>query len=221
MQMQFRDRRQAGQFLARKLAAYAGNPKVLILALPRGGVAVACEVAKALHAPLDVFIVRKLGVPGYEELAMGAIASGGTQVLNESIVQAMNIPREVIDQVAADEMNEVRRRERLYRGKRPSPAVRDRIVVIVDDGLATGATMRAALTVLRQQRPARIVIAVPTAPPAIYDEFNADADEVVCLITPEPFFGIGQSYRDFSQLTDDEVQELLKQTQSPEVMAAA
>jgi putative phosphoribosyl transferase len=213
MVTQFRDRRHAGRLLARRLSTYADNPKVLVLALPRGGVAVAFEVAKALYAPLDVFVVRKLGVPGIEELAMGAIASGGVRIMNESVVHDLNIPAEVIDAVAAKELEEVRRRERVYRGDRPLPDTRGRIVIVVDDGLATGATMRAAIIAVRQQQPARTVVAVPIAPRETLEEIQTQADEVVCLMIPKRFFGIGQGYQDFSQLTDVEVQALLERDQ--------
>ena len=168
-QRPFRDRREAGQLLATKLAAYANRPDVLVLALPRGGVPVAYEVARALGAPLDIFLVRKLGVPGYEELAMGAIATGGVRVLNDELVGGLRIPDYIIDEVAASEQQELERRERLYRGDRPAPDVRGRTVILVDDGLATGATMQAAVKALRQQQPARIVVAVPTAAPETCD----------------------------------------------------
>src|SRR6202165_1260832 len=173
----FRDRREAGRVLAEKFAAYATRPDVLVLALPRGGVPVGYEVARALGAPLDVFVVRKLGVPGYEELAMGAGATGGVRVLHDQLVERLGIPDHVIDAVAARELHELARRERLYRGGRPPPDVRGRTVVLVDDGLATGATMHAAIEALRQQNPARIVVAVPTASPETCEEMKARADE--------------------------------------------
>src|SRR5438477_6983383 len=182
----FRDRTEAGQLLAAQLAAYAQRPDVLVLALPRGGVPVAYEVARALGAPLDVFLVRKLGVPGQEELAMGAIATGGVRVLNAAVVDALHIPPATIAAVAAAEQRELARRERLYRGARPAPDVRGRTVILVDDGLATGATMRAAVAALRQHQPARIVVAVPIAAPSTCDEVRAEVDEIVCAITPEP-----------------------------------
>ena len=207
----FRDRREAGQVLADRLTAYAGRPDVLVLALPRGGVPVAYEVARALGAPLDVFLVRKLGVPGQEELAMGAVATGGVRVLNEQVVGALGIPPSVIEAVAAWQQQELVRRERLYRGDRPPPDVRGRTVILVDDGLATGSTMRAALAALRRQQPARLVVAVPTAAPETCDELRAEADDVVCATTPEPFDSVGLWYEDFSQTTDDEVRELLGQ----------
>jgi erythromycin esterase-like protein/predicted phosphoribosyltransferase len=207
----FRDRREAGRLLAEKLAAYANRPDVLVLALPRGGVPVGYEVARALSAPLDVFVVRKLGVPGYEELAMGAVATGGVRVLNDQLVERLGIPESLIDAVAARERQELARRERLYRGNRPPPDVRGRTVILVDDGLATGATMYAAIEALRQQNPARIVVAVPTASPETCEEMEIKADEVICAITPEPFHAVGRWYRDFSQTTDEEVGVLLAQ----------
>jgi erythromycin esterase-like protein/predicted phosphoribosyltransferase len=212
----FRDRREAGRLLAEKLAAYADRSDVLVLALPRGGVPVAYEVARALGAPLDVFVVRKLGVPGYEELAMGAVATGGVRVLNEQLVERLGIPEQMIDAVAARERQELARRERLYRGGRPPPDVRGRTVILVDDGLATGATMHAAIQALRQQNPARIVVAVPTASPETCEEMKAKADDVICGITPEPFHAVGRWYRDFSQTTDEEVRLLLAQRNSQE-----
>jgi len=205
----FRDRREAGRALAAKLAAYAHRPDVLVLALPRGGVPVAYDVARALGAPLDVFIVRKLGIPGHEELAMGAVATGGVRVLNEQVVHALNIPDHVIDAVTASEQQELARRERLYRGDRPPPDVRGRTVTLVDDGLATGASMHAAIAALRRQQPAHIVVAVPIAAPETCDALRAEVDDVVCAITPEPFHAVGLWYDDFSQTTDEEVGDLL------------
>jgi predicted phosphoribosyltransferase len=205
----FRNRTDAGRQLAEKLAAYANRPDVLVLALPRGGVPVGCEVARALGAPLDVFLVRKLGVPGYEELAMGAVATGGVRVLNDEIVRGLGILEHQIDAVVARELQELARRERLYRGDRPPPDVAGRTVILVDDGLATGATMRAAVAALRRQQQARIVIAVPTASADTCEALKAEADDVVCAITPEPFFAVGHWYEDFTQTTDDEVRDLL------------
>jgi predicted phosphoribosyltransferase len=205
----FRDRREAGRLLAARLSAYANRPDVLVLALPRGGVPVAAEVARALGAPLDVFVVRKLGVPGHEEFAFGAIATGGVRVLNEDVVRALQIPDRVIDGVAAREQEELARRERVYRGDRPPLDVRGRTVILVDDGLATGATMHAAIRALRQQQPARIVVAVPTASPEACDELKRVVDDVVCATTPDPFYAVGLWYEDFSQTTDEEVRELL------------
>src|ERR687894_2185956 len=212
----FRDRSEAGQLLAAKLADYADRPDVVVLALPRGGVPVAYEVARALGAPLDVFLVRKLGIPGHEELAMGAVATGGVRVLNEQVVRALRIPDYVIDAIAAKEEQELARRERLYRGDRPPPDVRGRTVILVDDGLATGATMHAAIQALRQQQPAHIVVAVPAASPEACDELKEEVDDVVCAVTPEPFYAVGLWYEDFSQTTDDEVRELLALAVSPE-----
>jgi predicted phosphoribosyltransferase len=205
----FRNRTDAGRQLAEKLAAYANRPDVLVLALPRGGVPVGFEVARELGAPLDVFLVRKLGVPGYEELAMGAVATGGVRVLNDEIVRGLGISEHEIDAAAARELQELARRQRLYRGDRPLPDIAGRTVILVDDGLATGATMRAAIAAVRQQQPARIVVAVPTASPDTCEELKAEADDVVCAMTPEPFLAVGHWYEDFTQTTDDEVRELL------------
>lgn len=205
----FRDRADAGRALAAELSAYAGRDDVVVLALPRGGVPVGYEVARALGAPLDVFIVRKLGVPGHEELAMGAIASGGVRVLNESVVQPLRIPESVIDTIAAREQAELERREREYRDGRPAPDVRGRTVILVDDGLATGATMRAAAQALRLQQPARVVVAVPVSAEESCEELRTQVDDIVCSMTPHPFYGVGMWYEDFSQTTDAEVRELL------------
>src|SRR5438876_8348534 len=209
--MLFQDRREAGRQLAERLADYRDRPEVLVLALPRGGVPVGFEVAKALGAPLDVFLVRKLGLPGHEELAMGAIASGGVRVLNEEVVNTLRVSDEVINAVAKKELRELERRERLYRGDRPAPDVQGRIVILVDDGLATGSTMRAAVQALRQQQPARIIVAVPVGAAETCSEFQNEADETVCAQTPEPFYAVGLWYSDFSQTTDEEVHELLEQ----------
>jgi predicted phosphoribosyltransferase len=217
----FRDRRDAGRRLADKLAAYVYRPDAIVLALPRGGVPVAYEVARRLVAPMDVFVVRKLGVPGYEELAMGAVATGGVRVLNDQLVERLGIPDQMIDAVASRERQELARRERLYRGSRPPPDVRGRTVILVDDGLATGATMFAAIEALRKQNPARIVVAVPTASPDTCEEMKQKADEVICAITPEPFHAVGRWYRDFSQTTDEEVAALLAQQSAPENSEAA
>lgn len=207
--MLFRDRKEAGRLLARKLTTYADRPDVIVLALPRGGVPVAFEVARALHVPLDVFLVRKLGVPGHEELAMGAMASGGVLVLNAEVVRALRIPNDIVDKVVAKERQELERRERSYRGDRPAPDVRGRTIILIDDGLATGSTMRAAIAALRQQGPARIVVAVPVGAPETCAEFQDEADEAICAVTPEPFYAVGVWYRDFSQTTDEEVHDLL------------
>src|SRR3977135_2746699 len=205
----FRDRREAGRLLAEKLATYANRPDVLVLALPRGGVPVAYEVARALGAPLDVFVVRKLGVPGYEELAMGAVATGGVRVLNDQLVNRLGIPDDMIDAVAAREQQELARRERLYRDGRPSADVRGRTVILVDDGLATGATMPAVIKALRQQTPTSIVVAVPTASPETCEEMRAEVDDVICAITPEPFHAVGLWYENYSHTTDKEVGDML------------
>jgi erythromycin esterase-like protein/predicted phosphoribosyltransferase len=211
----FRDRPEAGRLLASKLASYANRPDVIVLALPRGGVPVASEVAQALGAPLDVFVVRKLGVPGHEELAMGAIATGGVRVLNEDLIKQLHIPKYIIDMAVAQELQELKRREQLYRGGRPPPDVRGRTVILIDDGLATGATMRAAIQALRQLQPARIVAAVPTASRETCDALRPLVDEIVCAITPEPFHAVGLWYEDFSQTTDNKVRDLLARRAQP------
>ncbi len=209
----FRNRRDAGKKLAQKLLRYANDPDVIVLALPRGGVPVGYEVALTLNVPLDIFLVRKLGLPGQEELAIGAIASGGIRVLNEDIIHALSIPEEVINRVVQRELQELQRREHLYRGDRPAPQVRARTVILVDDGLATGASMRAAVAGLRAQNPKRIVIAVPTAAPQVCEAFEHEVDEIVCAITPEPFVGVGRWYEDFSQTTDEGVRLFLEDIQ--------
>src|SRR2546426_4564156 len=209
--MRFKNRTEAGRLLAAKLLHNSGAPGLLVLALPRGGVPVAYEVAKALRAPLDIFLVRKLGVPGHEELAMGAISTGGVRVLNEDTVDYLRIPASVIEAVAANELRELERRELAYRGDRPEPDVRGKTAILVDDGLATGSTMRAAAAALRQQNPARIVVAVPVSAPQTCNEYSMGVDEIICATTPEPFLGVGQWYRDFSQTTDQEVRDLLEQ----------
>lgn len=209
--MIFKDRTAAGKLLAQKLQAYANQPDVVVLALPRGGVPVAFEVAKALNAPLDVFVVRKLGVPGHEELAMGAIASGGVRVLNDEVVRSLDLSSAAIDQVAAIEQQELERREHLYRDRRPAPDLHGRTVILVDDGLATGATMRAAIMAVRQQQPTRIVVAVPVSSSETYHDLKAMVDEILCVQTPHPFHAVGFWYDNFSQTTDEEVRDLLKQ----------
>jgi predicted phosphoribosyltransferase len=206
----FQDRRDAGRLLASGLEHYRGRPDVVVLALPRGGVPVAYEVATALGATLDVFLVRKLGVPGHEELAMGAIASGGEVVLNDDVVRGLGIAPEVVQRVAEEEGRELVRRERAYREGRPPPEVTGKIVILVDDGLATGSSMRAAISALRKLRLARIVVAVPAAPRSTCQELTAEVDEVLCATTPSPFFAVGQSYWDFTQTTDEEVRQLLR-----------
>jgi putative phosphoribosyl transferase len=207
----YENRREAGRKLAQRLLRYADRSDVIVLGLPRGGVPVAFEVARALDAPLDVFLVRKLGVPGHRELAMGAIASGGVRVLNEEIVSGLGLSAEAIDRVAARERQELERRERAYRVAESVTDVRDRVAILVDDGLATGASMKAAVDALRARGPSRIVVAVPVAPPETCAEFDDDVDEVVCAATPRPFFGVGAWYREFPQTTDAEVKELLRQ----------
>jgi predicted phosphoribosyltransferase len=205
----YRDRRHAGRQLAERLRGYRGRPDVLVLALPRGGVPVGFEVARALEAPLDVLIVRKLGLPGQEELAMGAIASGGVRILNPDVVGPLRIPGELIDRVTAREQAELERRERLFRGEHPGIDPAGRTVILVDDGLATGSTMKAAIAALRQRRPAGIVVAVPVAPASTCREMAAIADHAVCVLQPETFGGVGQWYRDFRQTSDEEVRALL------------
>lgn len=199
--------------------AYASRPGVVVLALPRGGVPVAFEVAQALDVPLDVFLVRKLGVPGHEELAMGAIATGGVIVRNDHVVRSLRIPDKVIDAVAAEEQRELERREQTYRGVQAALDVRGRTVIIIDDGLATGTTMRAAVAALRQIEPARIVVAVPTAAPETCEALSSEVDEVVCAMTPEPFYGVGLWYEDFSQITDVEVHDLLERAARAQSLA--
>ncbi len=207
----FRDRYHAGRFLAEKLSQYAGRKDAIVLALPRGGVPVGYEVAKALNAPLDVFLVRKLGLPGREELAMGAVATGGVRVLNEEVVRWFKIPESTIEAVAEREQRELERREREYRGGRPFPDLSNKTVILVDDGLATGTTMKAAITALRAYKPARIVMAVPTAPPETCEEFRNEVDTAICATTPQPFWAVGAWYEDFSQTSDEEVRSLLEQ----------
>jgi putative phosphoribosyl transferase len=206
----FRDRVDAGKALAEHLGKYAGRPDVIVLALPRGGVPVAYEVAKALGAPLDVFIVRKLGVPGHEEYAMGAVASGGVRVLNEDVVRGLGLSDAAIARVVARELAELHRREQLYRGDRPEPDLKGRTVILVDDGLATGSTMKAAVKALAARAPARIVVAVPIAAADTCEALAREVDEVVCAVTPEPFHAVGLWYDDFRQTTDAEVHDLLE-----------
>ena len=207
----FQDRRDAGRRLAQLLLPYANRTDVMILALPRGGVPVAYEVALALNAPLDILIVRKLGLPGREELALGAVASGGIRVLNNDIIRVLNVPDEVINIVARQELQELERREHAYRGDRSTPEIENRTVILVDDGLATGASMRAAVAAVRAQHPARIVIAVPTAAREVCDAFQFRVDEIVCAMTPEPFDGVGKWYAEFKQISDEEVRVLLEE----------
>ena len=207
----FANRHEAGAELASRLSHYHGRSDVVVLALPRGGVPVAFEVAEALDAPLDIFVVRKLGMPGHPEFAIGAIASGGVRVLSEDVIRWYGIPESAIDAVARQELAELERREREYRQGRPLMDLRDRIAILVDDGLATGSSMRAAVQAVRTHKPARVVVAVPVGAPGACEEFGDITDETVCARMPEPFSAVGQWYRDFSQTTDDEVHALLQQ----------
>jgi putative phosphoribosyl transferase len=209
----FRDRSEAGRLLAQKLSEYAGREDVIVLALPRGGIPVGYEVAKALGAPLDVFVARKLGLPGHPELAMGAIASGGAVVLDQALVQRLGVTQAQLADTVAAEARELLRREETYRDGREPPDLEGKTVILVDDGLATGATMRAAVLALREHDPARIVVAVPVASKETCDQFRDVADEIVCAITPRPFYAVGMWYEDFDQTTDDEVRELLARAQ--------
>jgi putative phosphoribosyl transferase len=208
----FRDRTEAGRLLAGMLGEYANREDVLILGLPRGGVPVAFEVARALKAPLDIFIVRKLGLPTNEELAMGAVASGGVRVLNDEVVRSFGVAESVIEAVAEKEQIELKRRESLYRGDNPMPEAVDKTILLVDDGIATGSTMRAAVAALRQKHPAQIVVAVPVAPPSTCEDLQAEADEVICVATPQPFYAVGQWYKIFDQTTDRQVRELYERS---------
>ena len=205
----FRDRVEAGELLAARLADYRDRDDVVVLALPRGGVPVAREVARALGVPLDVYVVRKLGVPGHEELAMGAIATGGVRQINRDVVDALGIPGSVIDAVAKREQHELERREQTYRGDRGPVSLANKIVILVDDGLATGSTMRAAVMAARQQQPARVIVAVPVGAPSTCADLATEADAVVCVRTPDPFVAVGLWYRDFTPTTDHEVRALL------------
>jgi len=205
----FADRIEAGQVLAAKLSAYRDRDDVMVLALPRGGVPVAAEVAGALNVPFDVFVVRKLGVPGHEELAMGAIASGGVRQVNRDVVDALGIPENVIDAVAVREQRELERREQAYRGQRPPLSLINKTLILVDDGLATGSTMRAAVMAARQQQPARVIVAAPVGAVSACADLATEADDVVCVRTPEPFVAVGMWYRDFTPTTDHEVRSLL------------
>jgi putative phosphoribosyl transferase len=205
----FRDRVEAGELLAEGLVRYRDRDDVVVLGLPRGGVPVASEVAAALHAPLDVFVVRKLGVPGHEELAMGAIATGGVRLVNDEVVDALGIPSSVLDSVAISEQLELDRREQLYRGDRASLGLTNKIVILVDDGLATGSTMRAAVKAVRQLQPAQVIVAVPVGAPSTCAQLAREADEVVCVRQPDPFVAVGLWYRDFAATSDHEVRSLL------------
>jgi len=210
----FADRQDAGQVLAEQLKAYADRSDVIVLGLPRGGVPVAYEISKRLHVPLDVFIVRKIGVPGFEELAVGAIASGGVRVLNDDVVRQLPNADEIIGLATAREQLELERREKLYRNDRPPPDVQNKVAILVDDGLATGATMRAAVRALRQRNVARIVVAVPVGAPETCRELETEVDETICAISPDYFQAVGQFYNDFGQTSDDEVRALLEQGQA-------
>jgi len=210
----FRNRIEAGQLLAEKLTRYANQPNVIVLGLPRGGVPVAFGVAKALRVPLDVFVVRKLGTPGRRELAMGAIATGGVRVLNEEVVGELGIPMDVIDAVTTEERQELKRRELAYRGSYSEPEVRGKTVILIDDGIATGSTMRARCARLNAQHPARSIVAVPTAAGSTYRELRSEVDELVALMTPERFYGVGEWYQDFSQTSDADVTDLLERARS-------
>lgn len=216
----FMDRAHAGKLLAAELARHAWREGLVVLGLPRGGVPVAYEIATRLHAPLDVIVVRKLGVPGSEEQAMGAIASGGVRVTNEMLAWNRSIPRQVIDQVAAREMKELRRREIAYRGHEGTPEIAGKVVLLVDDGIATGPTMRAALQAIRTQVPARIIVAVPTAPAETCAWMDGMAEEVVCLMMPDDFQSVGQWYEDFSQVADEQVSDFLTAAASHMARAA-
>jgi predicted phosphoribosyltransferase len=209
MRRLLRNRTEAGRLLAERLVNYAGRADVLVLALPRGGVPVAFEVAQALDAPLDVFVVRKLGVPGHEELAMGAIASGGAWVLNQDVLRTLNIPDRWMQSVVASERQELQRRERAYRDDLPAPEVSGRTVILVDDGIATGSTMRAAVAALRRLAPARIVVAAPVAAPSSREELSRQVDDFICLMEPDPLYAVGVWYEDFTPTSDDEVRDLL------------
>jgi predicted phosphoribosyltransferase len=217
MNVIYRDRAEAGAALAGLLGHYAGRNDLLVLGLPRGGVPVAYQVARSLAAPLDVFLVRKLGVPGREELAMGAIASGGVRVLNRNLVDGLGIPAEMVERTIEAEKRELDRREHAYREGRPPPRVGGKVVVLVDDGLATGSTMRAAIASVRRLGPARLVVAVPTAPAVTCQELRQEADEVICASTPARFRAVGLSYRQFPQVSDDEVRMLLRRARSAPV----
>ena len=207
---QYCDRADAGRRLAGMLAEYAQRSDVLVLGLPRGGVPVAYEIAVALDAPLDVFLVRKLGVPGHEELAMGAIATGGVRVLNDEVISSLRIPSHALASVTAREQQELQRREHAYRDDRPAPEVAGKTVILVDDGIATGSTVRAAIAALRQLGPRRVVVAVPVAAPSVCQALAREVDSMVCAITPEPFYAVGLWYQDFSETSDDEIRDLLQ-----------
>jgi putative phosphoribosyl transferase len=214
MTTRLHDRIEAGQLLASKLTNYADRSDVLVLALPRGGVPVAFEIATKLHLPLDVCLVRKLGVPGHQELAMGAIANGDIMAINRDVVDWLNITQKIIERVATKEKEELARRDRVYRGNRPFPEIRDRTIILVDDGIATGATLRAAIITLQEQQPKEIIVAVPIAPPSVYQSLNAEVDKVICLLQPDPLNSISLWYENFSQTTDREVCDLLARAEN-------
>ena len=220
MALRYRNRTEAGRRLAAALKHYAGRPDVIVLALPRGGVPVAYEVAQALGAPLDVFIVRKLGLPSHPELAIGAIASGGVRVVDQAALQRFGVTEEELAAVAANEERELERREREYRADTPPPEVRGKTVILIDDGLATGATMAAAAAALKAQGPARLVVAVPVAAPETCEALRPMVDEIVCVATPDPFLAVGLWYEDFSQTSDEEVRELLARARRPAASTA-
>jgi putative phosphoribosyl transferase len=207
----FSDRTEAGQILATRLRYLADRPDVVVLALPKGGVPVAFEVAEELHAPLDVFAVRKLGVPGHEELTMGAVASGGIRVINEKIVEMLQISEELITQSAEEEWQKLQRSEKLFRDNQPAVSIKGKIVILIDDGLATGASMRAAVLALRHQQPAGIIVAVPVAAPETCADFETEVEQTVCLETPEPFYAVGLYYRHYPEVSDEEVTEMMRQ----------
>jgi putative phosphoribosyl transferase len=217
----FTDRRQAGRILARRLFAYQGREDVVVLGLPRGGVPVAAEVARELRVPLDVFVVRKLGVPGNEELAMGAVGPAGVMVVDWETVESFQVRADELDAVVKREQAELARRERVYRGNAPPRPLDSRVAILVDDGLATGASMRAAIRAIRAQNPARVVVGVPIAAPSTCQELSLEVDEIVCAITPEPFLSVGLWYRNFRQTTDEEVRQLLSQASGAPASPAA
>ncbi|MBF6647475.1 phosphoribosyltransferase [Methylobacter sp. BlB1] len=220
MRLPFEDRAYAGRLLGQALAKYANRPDVIVLALPRGGVPVGFEAAQAINASLDIMLVRKLGTPGHEELAMGAIASGGMTVFNADLVSRLHIGPELMEAAIKREQQELQRREQAYRGNHPLPVVENRHVILVDDGLATGASMRAAVAALRQRNPASVIVAIPVAPPDTVAMLKEEADEVICLAMPEPFSAVGRWYRDFSQTTDEDVKSLLESVWSTEFSSA-
>lgn len=207
----YKDRVQAGKYLAKKLQQYANDQDAVVLGLPRGGVVVAYEVARELQLPLDIFVVRKLGVPGYEELAMGAIASGGVRVMNQDVLKMINISEDKIEDAVKKEERELDRREKAYRENRPGIDIKSKIIILIDDGLATGATMRAAISALNKQHPRKIIIAVPVASPETCEDFRSKVDELICALTPPYFHAVGEWYEDFPQNTDEEVQQLLRE----------